>query len=204
MSLLCAHAPGVVSGNHRPLQGSGPLRLQRRPTDRPASLGHACRRGRQLPGRAERRCVLDLRRLPARARRGDQRTRPQPAKSFEALDRIARQEATLGKLDTARLDACLSKQDETQIKASLKEADALGLEGTPDCLWMAKRSMGLYRRSSCGPRLIAPFAPTANSPRRSLLQVRRIQVCRILTRRSLPAQRARQASRFGTGRNREI
>jgi protein-disulfide isomerase len=52
-------------------------------------------------------------------------------KSFEALDRIARQEATLGKLDAARLDACLAQQDETKVQASSKEADALGVEGTP-------------------------------------------------------------------------
>jgi protein-disulfide isomerase len=54
-----------------------------------------------------------------------------PAKSFAALDRIARQEATLGKLDETRLNACIARQDETQIKASLKQADDLGLEGTP-------------------------------------------------------------------------
>lgn len=52
-------------------------------------------------------------------------------KSFAALDRIARQEATLGKLDGERLNACLAKQDETQIRASAKEADALGINGTP-------------------------------------------------------------------------
>ncbi len=54
-----------------------------------------------------------------------------PATSFAALDRVARQEATLGKLDEGALNVCLSKQDETQIKASTKEATALGLEGTP-------------------------------------------------------------------------
>jgi protein-disulfide isomerase len=54
-----------------------------------------------------------------------------PATSLAALDRIARQEATLGKLDEGALNVCLSKQDETQIKASSKEAEALGLEGTP-------------------------------------------------------------------------
>jgi protein-disulfide isomerase len=54
-----------------------------------------------------------------------------PAKSFAALDRIARQEATLGKLDEARLNACIAKQDETQIKASLKLAEDLDLDGTP-------------------------------------------------------------------------
>lgn len=52
-------------------------------------------------------------------------------KSFAALDRIARQEGTLGKLDQTRLDACITKQDETQELASRKEADSLGIDGTP-------------------------------------------------------------------------
>ncbi len=74
------------------------------------------------------------------------------AKSFAALDRIARQEGTLGKLDETRLDACIAKQDETQAQASAKEAEDLGIDGTPalfvngeringalptDQLWMA-------------------------------------------------------------------
>jgi protein-disulfide isomerase len=52
-------------------------------------------------------------------------------KSFETLDRIARQEAVLGKLDSGKLDACLAKQDEKQVRASAEEAQSLGLEGTP-------------------------------------------------------------------------
>jgi protein-disulfide isomerase len=52
-------------------------------------------------------------------------------KSDAALDRIARQEATIAKLDGTRLDACIAKQDETQVRASAKEAEALGIEGTP-------------------------------------------------------------------------
>ena len=52
-------------------------------------------------------------------------------KSFEALDRIARQEGTLGKLDSAKLDACIAKQDEAQVRSSAHEAESLGLEGTP-------------------------------------------------------------------------
>lgn len=51
--------------------------------------------------------------------------------SFAALDRIARQEATLGKLDAAKLDACLAKQDKSAVQASMKEAEALGVEGVP-------------------------------------------------------------------------
>ncbi len=53
------------------------------------------------------------------------------AKSFDALNRIARQEAELGKLDSVKLDACLAAQDETGVRASLKEGEALGVDGTP-------------------------------------------------------------------------
>jgi len=53
------------------------------------------------------------------------------SKSFAALDRIARQEGTLAKLDGAKLDACIAKQDDTQVKASAHEADTLGVNGTP-------------------------------------------------------------------------
>ena len=53
------------------------------------------------------------------------------AKSVAALDRIARQEAVVGKLDTAKLDACIAKQDETEVNESVKLATALGLDGAP-------------------------------------------------------------------------
>ena len=53
------------------------------------------------------------------------------AKSVVALDRVARQEATIGKLDSAKLEACLAKQDETAVRASSSEATALRIEGTP-------------------------------------------------------------------------
>lgn len=52
-------------------------------------------------------------------------------KSYATLDRIARQEATLGKLDSAKLDGCLAKQDQSEVNASLKEATSLGLDGAP-------------------------------------------------------------------------
>jgi protein-disulfide isomerase len=53
------------------------------------------------------------------------------AKSLATLDRIARQEATMAKLDQTVLDACIAKQDLTQIKASMQLADTLQIEGTP-------------------------------------------------------------------------
>jgi protein-disulfide isomerase len=52
-------------------------------------------------------------------------------KSFAALDRIARQEGTMGKLDSAKLEGCLAKQDESQVRTSAHEAETLGIEGTP-------------------------------------------------------------------------
>lgn len=52
-------------------------------------------------------------------------------KSFAALDKIARQQATEAKLDSTKLDACIAKQDETQIRASSREAESLGVDGTP-------------------------------------------------------------------------
>jgi protein-disulfide isomerase len=52
-------------------------------------------------------------------------------KSFSTLDRIAHEEATLAKLDGGKLDACLTKQDESRVRTSAKEAEALGIDGTP-------------------------------------------------------------------------
>jgi protein-disulfide isomerase len=52
-------------------------------------------------------------------------------KSFAALDRIARQEATVNRLDETALNACMAKQDETQIRVSLKLAESLRIDGTP-------------------------------------------------------------------------
>ncbi|MFP5237542.1 MAG: DsbA family protein [Acidobacteriota bacterium] len=52
-------------------------------------------------------------------------------KSYAALDRVARDEATVAKLDGTKLDACIAKQDESKINESRHEADALGVNGTP-------------------------------------------------------------------------
>jgi protein-disulfide isomerase len=52
-------------------------------------------------------------------------------KSLDSLDRVARQQATLGGLDAGQLDACIAKQDESQIRVSTRLADDLNIEGTP-------------------------------------------------------------------------
>lgn len=63
-------------------------------------------------------------------------------KSFAALDRIARQEATVGKLDQNALNACIAKQDETQIKDSMKLAESLQIDGTPAIFVNGERVSG--------------------------------------------------------------
>jgi len=63
-------------------------------------------------------------------------------KSKAALDRIARQEATLAKLDLGALDACLAKQDETQVRASMQEGEKLGIDGTPALFIDGERIVG--------------------------------------------------------------
>jgi protein-disulfide isomerase len=102
-------------------------------------------------------------------------------RSYQALDRIARQEATLGKLDTAKLDACLAKQDETEVKQSLHEAEGLRVESAPavfidgervdgavpeEQLWMvidrALRAAG--EQPPPMPQPAAPAPPAAASP----------------------------------------
>jgi len=54
-----------------------------------------------------------------------------PKKSYEVLDKIAREQGKIFSLDASKLDACLQKQDETTVRASMKQADKLGVEGTP-------------------------------------------------------------------------
>jgi protein-disulfide isomerase len=64
------------------------------------------------------------------------------AKSFDTLNRIARQQATLGKLDAGRLDACLARQDETPVRASMKIAESLRIEGAPALFVEGERISG--------------------------------------------------------------
>src|ERR1035438_7997886 len=59
---------------------------------------------------------------PAKSPRTNNNMQSNAAKSFDALDRIPRQQATLAKLDSGKLDGCLAKQDESEVRASLREA----------------------------------------------------------------------------------
>ena len=101
-----------------------------------------------------------------------------PAKSFDALNRIARQEATLAKLDLGKLDGCLAAQNETQVRASGAEALALRIEGAPavfvngeridgaqpeDMVWKvidrALRAAGIEPPAAPAPPATAPAKP---------------------------------------------
>ena len=48
-----------------------------------------------------------------------------------ALDRITLDQGQKHSLDPAKLQACVKAQDDTAIKTSMKEAEALGVDGTP-------------------------------------------------------------------------
>jgi protein-disulfide isomerase len=101
------------------------------------------------------------------------------AKSVAALDRIARQEATLGKLNETALDGCIAKQDETGIRASAKLAEDLGIDGTPAVyvngervnggavptkeIWMAI-DRAVRAAGEQPPPLPAPEAPASAAP----------------------------------------
>ena len=64
------------------------------------------------------------------------------AKSFDALNRIARQMATLDKLDSSALDACLTRQDETPVRNAMKIAESLRIEGAPALVVEGERISG--------------------------------------------------------------
>jgi protein-disulfide isomerase len=64
------------------------------------------------------------------------------AKSNDALNRIARQLATLDKLDSSALDACLARQDETPVRNAMKIAESLRIEGAPALFVEGERISG--------------------------------------------------------------
>jgi protein-disulfide isomerase len=64
------------------------------------------------------------------------------AKSFDALNRIARQQATLDKLDSSALEVCLTRQDETPVRNAMKIAESLRIEGAPALFVEGERISG--------------------------------------------------------------
>ena len=52
-------------------------------------------------------------------------------KSDATLDKLARTQGEVSKVDLPKLDACIAKQDESAIRAEMKQADSLGIQQTP-------------------------------------------------------------------------
>ncbi len=59
------------------------------------------------------------------------------------LDQLTQTEGKQQGVDSAKLDRCISKQDEASVRASMKEADALGINGTPALFVNGERAMGM-------------------------------------------------------------
>jgi protein-disulfide isomerase len=54
-----------------------------------------------------------------------------PAARLDAIDKITTQQGQKHNLDAAKLQACVKAQKEDAVRASMKEADDLGVNGTP-------------------------------------------------------------------------
>src|SRR5204863_1043784 len=53
------------------------------------------------------------------------------AAQYGALDHLTLEQGQKHSVDITKLQACIKSQDETAVKASLKEAEGLGVDGTP-------------------------------------------------------------------------
>jgi protein-disulfide isomerase len=71
------------------------------------------------------------------------RQHPNLAGSMVKLDEMTFQEGQRQHVDMDKLKRCVGKQDEASIRASIKEADALGIEGTPTLYVNGERLMGI-------------------------------------------------------------
>lgn len=58
-------------------------------------------------------------------------TEKTPIARFDAVDKITLQQGQKHNLDVTKLQACIKAQNEDAVRASMKEADALGVNGTP-------------------------------------------------------------------------
>ena len=54
-----------------------------------------------------------------------------PEARFEAIDKMTLQQGQKHNVDAAKLQACVKAQNEDAVRASMKEADDLGVNGTP-------------------------------------------------------------------------
>lgn len=54
-----------------------------------------------------------------------------PAARFDTIDKITLSQGQKHNLDSAKLQSCIKAQNDSAVKASMKEADDLGVNGTP-------------------------------------------------------------------------
>lgn len=54
-----------------------------------------------------------------------------PGARFDAVDKITMLQGQKHSLDVSKLQSCIKAQNEDEVRASMKEADALGVNGTP-------------------------------------------------------------------------
>jgi protein-disulfide isomerase len=63
--------------------------------------------------------------------KGEVDTEKTPAARFDALDKITMLQGQKHNLDVVKLQSCVKAQNEDAVRASMKEADGLGVNGTP-------------------------------------------------------------------------
>lgn len=71
-------------------------------------------------------------------------------KSAAMLDKLARQQGAVDKVDAAKLDACIAKQDESAIRATMKLGDSLGVSATPTVFVNGDRWAGVISGPELG------------------------------------------------------
>jgi protein-disulfide isomerase len=54
-----------------------------------------------------------------------------PADRFEAIDKMTMLQGQKHNVDAVKLQSCVKAQNEDAVRASMKEADGLGVNGTP-------------------------------------------------------------------------
>jgi len=89
-------------------------------------------------------------------------------RSFAALDRIARQEATVGKLDSAKLDACPPKAGRIRSEWLAEEASTLGLDGAPALFINGERINGAIPEEQVWMVIDRALRAAAKSPGRTI------------------------------------
>ncbi len=75
------------------------------------------------------------------------RSHPNMAAIMLRLDQLTLDEGKRQGVKAAKLESCVGKQEEASVRASMKEADGLGINGTPILFINGERAMGLIPQS---------------------------------------------------------